>query len=66
MSLLSRLLGREPEIEDPNAVADGEGDVYTLGMAELLRRLDAYEGLDTADGEDDTANFYIEEDLLDE
>ena len=58
-NLLRRVTNTQP-IEDPNDIGTGVEDVYVMSLADVLRRLD--EG----DDEDDTANFHIQEELLDE
>jgi hypothetical protein len=53
MNIIRRLLRQDPPVEDPNTdLTDGDGDLYTLELAAILRRLDM-------DDEDDTANFNL-------
>lgn len=57
---LLRRVTSTPVVEDPNDIGTGTEDTYTLSLFEVIRRLEG------RDEEDDTANFNIQEELIDD
>lgn len=64
MNFLRRLFGKAEPIVDPNDIGTGSEDIYLMSLDELIRRLADGDAL--AEYEDSTANFYLQEELLDE
>lgn len=59
MNIIKRILSRPSKPEPIEPEPEMQEDVYVMSLAEVLLRLDP-------DEEDDTANFYIQEELIGE